>query len=191
MRLLAAVAATVLLAPAPLPVGAFTLRPQDSLVRFSVRDNRGGFVGETREVSGSVLVRQSEGGYAAEVQAQVDARAIRTGIALRDAQMRSPAFLHTAAHPFITFSGTVVAETPAPPQFPGLLRGQLTIRQVTREVEVPLTITVKGNTYTAEGAVVVRFTDFGLPVPRFLFFVAEDAVRVTLQVRLHPREPSP
>ncbi|MDQ7849118.1 MAG: YceI family protein [Armatimonadota bacterium] len=188
MKCLAAVVA-VLLAPSSLPVGAFTLRPQESLVRFSVRDNRGGFVGETREVSGSVVVRQSEGGYAAEVQAQVDARTIRTGIALRDAQMRSPAFLHTAAHPFITFSGTVVAASPELPRFHGLLRGQLTVREVTREVEVPLAITAVGNTYTAEGAVVVRFTDFGLPVPRFLFFVAEDAVHITLQVRLQPREP--
>jgi len=188
MRLLAALAA-VLLAPPSLPVGAFALRPPESLVRFIVRDNRGGFVGETREVSGTVVVRQGEGGYVAEVAAQVDARTIRTGVALRDAQMRSPGYLHTAAHPFITFSGTALAPAAAPPQFPALLRGQLTIRQVTREVEVPLNVTVQGNTYTAEGALVVRFTDFGLPVPRFLFFVAEDAVHITLQVRLHPREP--
>ena len=104
--------------------------------------------------------------------------------------MGSPAFLNTAAFPFITFSGTVTAEGPTPPQLKGTMRGRLTIKNVARDVEVPIDITVEGNTYTARGEVVVKFTDFGLPIPRFLIFVAEDSILIRLQVRLRPKGPS-
>src|SRR3990172_3586189 len=119
MKILTLATTMVLLAPAALPVGAFDLRPPDSRVEFVVKDNRGGFTGETREVSGTVTVRERDGGYAADVEVKVDARTIRTGATLRDAQMRSPAFLNTTAFPFITFSGTVTVGGPAPPQFKG------------------------------------------------------------------------
>ena len=190
MKILAIATTIVLLAPAALPVGAFDLRPPDSRVEFVVKDNRGGFTGETREVSGTVTVREREVGYAADVEAKIDARTIRTGATLRDAQMRSPAFLNTAAFPFITVSGTVTAEGPTPPPFRGTMRGRLTIKNVARDVEVPIDITVEGNTYTARGEVVVKFTDFGLPIPRFLIFVAEDSILIRLQVRLRPKGPS-
>ncbi len=190
MKILTLATTMVLLAPAALPVGAFDLRPPDSRVEFVVKDNRGGFTGETREVSGTVTVRERDGGYAADVEVKVDARTIRTGATLRDAQMRSPAFLNTTAFPFITFSGTVTAEGPTAPQFKVTMRGRLSIKNVARDVEVPLDITVEGNTYTARGEVVVKFTDFGLPIPRFLIFVAEDSILIRLQVRLRPKGPS-
>lgn len=178
------VAMTMLLAPAGLPTGTFDLRPPAGRVEFLVRDNRGGFTGETREVTGTVVVRERGEGYLAEVEARIDARTIRTGATLRDAQMRGAAFLNTAQFPFITFKGTVTAADGPGPQFAGVMRGALTIRNVTREVEMPLEIAVEGSTYTARGEATVRMSDFGIPIPRFLIFVAEDPVTVRLQVRL-------
>lgn len=180
----------MLLAPAALPVGPFDLRPPDGRVEIVVKDNRGGFTGETREVGGTITVRERDGGYAADVEVRIDARTIRTGATLRDAQMRSPTFLHTATFPFIAFSGTVTVDPPAAPQFKGTMRGRLTIKNVSRDVGVPLDITVEGNTYTARGELVVKFSDLGMPLPRFLIFVAEDPVLVRLQVRLQPKSPS-
>lgn len=188
MRWLTIVGTVALLAPAGLPVGTFDLRPSESRVEFSVRDNRGGFTGEPRDVAATVSVRPRGDGYAAEVEAKVDARTIRTGVGLRDAQMRSATFLNTAAFPFITFTGTATADPPAASTFKGALRGRLTIRNVTREIEMPLEITVEGNAYAAHGEVAVRFSDFGLPLPRFLFFVAEDRITIRLAVRLAPRD---
>jgi len=177
----------VALAPSAVPAGPFELRPPDSKVEFFVRDNRGGFTGETRAVSGRVVVRDREEGPIAEVEARVDARTIRTGASLRDSQMRSATFLNTVQFPFITFKGTVTAPGTAGGQFRGIMRGALTIKNVTRDVEIPLEITVDGNTYTARGEVVVKMSDFGIPIPRFLIFVAEDPVTIRLQVRLAPR----
>jgi len=34
-----------------------------------------------------------------------------------------------------------------------------------------------------DGSTTIRMTDFTIPIPRFLIFVAEDPVKVTLRVR--------
>jgi polyisoprenoid-binding protein YceI len=180
----------LLLAPPALPVGGFELRPGEARVEFTVKDNRGGFIGQTQAATAAVTVRPGEGRYVADVEARIDARAIRTGVGLRDGQMRSPIFLHTAVYPFITFSGTVTADAPAASPFKATMRGRLTIRKVTREIEVPLEVTAEEGGYAAQGAVTVTFSEFGLPLPRFLIFVAEDAIQIRLQVRLQPKTPS-
>lgn len=188
MRIVALITGLSLLAPAGLPVGSFQLTPPESRVEFFVKDNRGGFTGGVRDVTATVTVRESAAdAYLADVAAKIDARTIRTGSGLRDGQMRSATFLNTAEFPFITFTGTASAEQPSPPQFKGMLRGRLTIRNITREVEVPLEITVEGGAYTARGEVILRMTDFSIPIPRFLIFVAEDPVTVKLQIRLLPK----
>lgn len=182
-----AISAAVTLAAASLPTGEFAIRHPDNMVEFFVKDNRGGFTGQTREVTGSVTVRERVDGYAADVEARIDARTIRTGSGLRDGQMRGPQFLDTGEFPFITFRGTATAGDSDGPRFKGLLRGRLTIKEVTRALEVPLEITAEDGAYAARGEVVVRMTDFGIPIPRFLIFVAEDPVTVKLQIRLLPR----
>lgn len=175
-------------AAASLPTGDFAIAHPSNSVEFVVRDNRGGFTGRTTRITGTVavreLVREQVEGYAAEITARVDARTIRTGVGVRDGQMRSAQFLNTEEFPFITFRGTAAAPAPDGERFKGLLRGRLTIKEVTRPVEVPLEIAVEDGVYVARGEVVVRMTDFGLPIPRFLIFVAEDPVRVSLQIRL-------
>lgn len=176
--------AVIALAAAPLPTGDFAIKPPTNSVEFFVKDNRGGFTGRTTEITGTATVRERVEGYAAEVAARIDARTIRTGVGVRDGQMRSTQFLHTDEFPFITFRGTATAEAPNGPRFRGLLRGRLTIKDVTRGVEVPLEITVEEGAYIARGEVVVRMTEFGIPIPRFLIFVAEDPVTVKLQIRI-------
>lgn len=183
MVLLGLVAGVVQLA---LPTGTFVVVPGESRVTFHVRDNRGGFSGETDQVSGTVVVR-ADGGYTATVEARVDARTIRTGASLRDAQMRSATFLHTREFPFIRFEGTATAERVSGQTFPATLRGRLTVRTVSREVVIPLTVRLTGAGYAAQGETTVRFTEFGLPVPRFLIFVAEDLILIRIAAVLRPQ----
>ncbi len=179
-----ALIAAAAVAAAPLPTGGFAIAHPSNSVEFVVKDNRGGFTGRTTRITGTVAVRERVEGYAAEVTARIDARTIRTGVGLRDNQMRSAPFLNTEEFPFITFRGTATAAAPEGARFTGLLRGRLTIKEVTRPVEVPLEISVEEGSYVARGEVVVRMTEFGIPIPRFLVFVAEDPVTVKLQIRL-------
>jgi polyisoprenoid-binding protein YceI len=171
-------------AAAVLPVGAFKINPGESKVEFVMRDNRGGFTGTTDKVEGTVTVRKGDGDtFEAAIETRVDARAITTGNGQRDGQMRRE-FLRTDQHPFITFRGTATAR-----EFSGRgsarMRGTLTIRDVSRDVEVPLDVTVFGDEYRATGEVVVKLSDYGIPIPRFLIFRAEDPVTVKLQIRVH------
>lgn len=192
MRFVALISALALLASAGLPFGTFELRFPDSRVEFVVKDNRGGFTGTVRDITATVGVReQNAGAYLADVVAKIDARTIKTGSSLRDTQMRSARFLDTDEFPFITFVGTAEAESPLEQHFKGTLRGRLTIKNVTRAVEIPLDVTPEENGYLARGEAMVRMTDFSIPIPRFLIFVAEDPVVVKLQIRLSARNSSP
>jgi polyisoprenoid-binding protein YceI len=180
MRVVAVVAAALGL----LPVGTFRLDPAASAVTFVVRDNRGGFRGEARRVEATVQVEETAAGFSAAVEARIDARSLTTGLGLRDAQMHR-AFLQSDRYPTILFRGSV---TPVDPvtglSFRALVRGRLTIRDVSREVEFPVRVVALRDAYLAEGGVTVRMSDFGIPLPRFLIFVAEDPVEVTLRLRL-------
>ena len=177
--------ALALLAAATLiPLGAFAADPQASRVEFFVRDNRGGFRGVARAVQVRAEVRERGEGFAAEVEARIDAARITTGNAIRDGQMRRD-FLQTDRYPAITFRGEAVprGRIGALP-FPAVLRGTLTIRNAARPVEIPLQVTALSDAYLAEGAVTIRMSEYGIPIPRFLIFVAEDPVAVTLRLRL-------
>lgn len=170
-----------------IPLGTFTLDERASRVEFHVRDNRGGFTGVARDVDVRVVVRERGDTFAADVQVRVDARTITTGIGLRDAQMRRD-FLQTDRYPFITFRGTAAPRRqPGALPFPAVLRGELTIKDTTREVEIPLRVTALADSYLAEGQVTVRMSELGIPIPRFLIFVAEDPVLITVKVRLTGR----
>jgi polyisoprenoid-binding protein YceI len=177
-------ALVIVQAPATMPVGAFKVTPGDSKVEFVMRDNRGGFTGTTDKVEGTVVVRKADDdAFEAAVDAKVDARTIATGNRERDGQMRR-AFLQTDRHPFIVFRGTATAK-----EFAGRggarMRGTLTIKDVSRDIDMPVEVTVTGDEYRATGEVVVKLSDYGIPIPRFLIFRGEDPVTVKLQIRMH------
>lgn len=174
----------VLAAVSLIPLGSFELDPDASRLEFAVKDNRGGFTGIARQVEGRAVIREQGESFSADVDLRVDARKITTGIGLRDGQMRRD-FLHTDQFPFITLRGTAVPrERPGALPFAVRLRGALTIKDLTRDVEIPMRVTALADAYLAEGQVVLRLSEFGIPVPRFLVFVAEDPVTVTFKIRL-------
>jgi polyisoprenoid-binding protein YceI len=175
----------LLQAPPLLPVGVFRVEPGRSRVEFVMRDNRGGFTGITDRIDGAATVVQSDAdSFSATVDARIDARALGTGNSIRDGQMRRE-FLQTDRYPFITVRGSATnRERPGAAPFRAWLRGTATIRGVTRELEMPLTVIALADEYRAEGEVTIRLSDFGIPTPRFLVFVAEDPVTVRVRVAL-------
>lgn len=178
------IALTILTVLALLPLGTFTLDPAHGRVEFLVHDNRGGFTAVAHEVEARATVQEQGESFRADVEVRIDARRITTGIGVRDTQMRRD-FLQTDRYPFITFKGTAIPRgRPGALPFPAALRGTLTIRDVSREVEIPLRVTALADAYLAEGQVTLRMSDFGIPIPRFLIFVAEDPIVVRFKVRL-------
>jgi polyisoprenoid-binding protein YceI len=171
-------------APAILPVGTFQIEPGGARVEFVMRDNRGGFTGATEQVEGTATVTpMGAESFSASVEARVDARTLETGNRIRDAQMRRD-FLHTDRHPFIALRG-VAAGTGrlTGGTVRAALRGTLTIRGTAREIEMPVVATVLADEYRVAGEVTIRLTEYGIPIPRFLVFVAEDTVTVRVRAR--------
>jgi polyisoprenoid-binding protein YceI len=151
---------------------------------FAVPDNRGGFSGRTTQVTGRVVIEPpTDGGeYNARVEGAIDAASLTTGNGSRDGSMRAD-FLRTREFPKITFTGTVSARPGLGVRpFPAVVRGRLTIRDVTRDVEFPATVVALAREYRADGTVKIRMADFGIPYPRAFIFVARDPVTITLHI---------
>lgn len=184
-------AVVIVQAPSLVPTGTFRIEPEPQTgasprpaVEFVMRDNRGGFTGTTDRVEGTVTVRADGDSVAAAIDGRIDARTLVTGNGQRDGQMRRD-FLHTDQFQYITFRGTATPRgSLTASTVRAVMRGSLTIRDVTRDIEMPLEIIALADDYRASGEVTVRLTDFRIPIPRFLIFVAEDPVTIRLRVRL-------
>jgi polyisoprenoid-binding protein YceI len=143
----------------------WNIDPTHTSIHFSVRHMviakvRGSF----KRFSGALALDPSNPGTWA-VSARIEAASIDTGVEDRDAHLRSPDFFDVEKYPAITFQSTRVQ-----PAAGGRLQvaGQLTIRNVTREVvlDVETLGTGKdpwGNTRAAFAATTsIDRRDFGL-----------------------------
>lgn len=168
-----------------LATGRFLVVPEDSRVELFVRDNVGGFRGRARQFGGEAVVRQTgERSFVAELEFTVVAQSVTTGLGLRDNQMHRDV-LQTDQYPTITFQGMVTTDAARViGTFPAMAHGRLTLRGVTRSVSTPVQITPLPDGFRGRAELELRMSDYGIPVPRFLFFVAEDVIRVTVDLRL-------
>jgi polyisoprenoid-binding protein YceI len=102
---------------------------------------------------------------ASSVQLRIRAASIDTGVADRDAHLRSPDFLDVETYPELTFSSTEVEQLDEDTY---RVTGDLTIKDVTREVAVDFTLTGSAQDPWGqmrvgfEGALVIRRSDWGL-----------------------------
>jgi polyisoprenoid-binding protein YceI len=164
------------------------LDPAHTLVEFGVKHMmvttvRGRFAG----VRGTILADEAHPENS-QMGAEIDAGTIDTGNEQRDAHLRSSDFLDVENFPTITFKSTRVDVLGG-----DHLRvvGDLTIRGVTREVELDTTVNGRGKTpYGTEvaglsAATSIRRKDFGLEWNVALdaggWLVGED-VKITLEV---------
>jgi polyisoprenoid-binding protein YceI len=93
--------------------------------------------------------------------------------------------LQSERFPVIVLAGSVVTDAARTASaFPAVAHGRLTLRGVTRQLSVPVRITPLPDGFRGQGEFEIRMSDYGIPTPRFLFFVAEDQVRVTIDIVL-------
>lgn len=168
-----------------LATGRFVVVPQESRLELFVRDNVGGFRVRAQQFEGEAVVRQmGERSFVAELEFTVLARSVATGLGLRDNQMHRDV-LQTDQYPTITFQGMVTTDAARViGTFPAMAHGRLTLRGVTRSVSTPVQITPLPDGFRGRAEFELRMSDYGIPVPRFLFFVAEDVLKVTVDLRL-------
>ena len=132
--------------------GTFTLDPAHTVVGATVRHLMVSKVrGKFSDVTGTVTV--AEDPLDSSVEVVIKAASIDTGVADRDAHLRNADFLDVENHPELTFRSTRVAKVEGNDFW---LVGDLTIRGVTREVE--LEVTFEGVAKSPWGQEVIGFS---------------------------------
>jgi polyisoprenoid-binding protein YceI len=89
--------------------------------------------GYFKEVTGTVTV--AEDPLDSSVEVHIKAASIDTGVADRDNHLRSPDFLDVEKYPELTFTSTRIVKADGADL---VVAGDLTIRGVTREIELPV-----------------------------------------------------
>jgi polyisoprenoid-binding protein YceI len=110
--------------------GTWTIDPAHSGVSFSVRHLMSRVRGTFSDVSGQIVTGADPCGSTAA--AVIGVSSVSTGTPMRDEHLRSPDFFDAERYPVMTFSSRALR----PADEAWVLSGQLTIREVTRPVEL-------------------------------------------------------
>lgn len=166
---------------------AWTIDPVHSSADFAVRHLMVSTVrGTFRIRSGRVVLDEADLARSS-VEAEVDVASVSTGVADRDAHLRSPDFFDAATHPTMRFVSTRVVPRG---REHGFVEGDLTIRGITR----PVTFEVRKDGETGapgsrRGGLIAEATidraDFGLTWNQLIEtggVVVGDRVRITLNL---------
>ncbi len=119
---------------------------------------------------------------------EVEAGALSTANKVRDKKMRE-AHLEVARYPKITFRSTriVALDAIAPTLRPGETQelgvsGLLSLHGVERKITFSVKAVRNGNSLRVTGEVPLKLSDFGIPIPHFLFLKLKDRIKVVLEV---------
>ncbi|AYY15071.1 YceI family protein [Actinobacteria bacterium YIM 96077] len=131
-------------------------------------------VGRTSDVTGEITV-SDDTATAAEIV--VEMASVTTDSDSRDGQFRD-SIMNTDEYPTSRF--TLLETVPlgelrnSPEPTEHTVRGELTLRDVTREVEVELALQAQGDSVRAAGSIPITFTDFDIEPPDLAFVRVED-----------------
>ena len=149
--------------------------------------------GQFEKVSGTIRF-DGEDLKTLAVQVSIDVASVNTGVAMRDNDLRSGNFFEVSKYPSISFVSTR-AEPAGPGRFK--LRGDLTIRGVTRqvvlEVEGPSPPVMQGQLQRTGATATTRINrrDFGLLYGRLVEGAAVVGDEVTITIDLEAVRPAP
>jgi polyisoprenoid-binding protein YceI len=167
----------------------FSIVPEESEVRFIIDEvlNNAPFtvVGTTDQVAGQIAVDPQDPAKSRVGVIQVNARTLATDSQFRDRALKNR-ILTTDQYEFITFEPTALNGLPPSGQvgqsYSFQMTGNLTIRDVTREVTFDVTVTpMSDSRLEGTATTTVLYPDFGLTIPRVPSVASvEDEVRLEL-----------
>ncbi len=170
----------------------FDVVPELSRVGFDAKSTLHDFSGVTSQLRGSFRadLAGKDGAWSGGIEVQ--AATLGTGVDGRDTNMRE--HLEVTAHPTISFAvarfvaaadGVDIAGRTSR----GTVHGRMTIRGVSREVEMPIRIEVDPQQrVVVTGQVPLLLSDYGVPVPSQLGLVnMQDEVKVWIALRARAR----
>ena len=155
----------------------YRILPEASELGFHATSRLANADGRFRRFGGEVVVDAADL-TTARIAVKVDAASIDTGIGKRDDHLRSQDFLHVERFPTITFESLRVEGAGRRV----LLVGRLTLHGVTKEVTVPVEVSVAAGRLEARGQFDIKRTDYGIRYESFMNPIA-DRVRIEFAFR--------
>jgi polyisoprenoid-binding protein YceI len=153
--------------------GTWTIDPAHTTVSFVVRHLMSRVRGTFSEVSGQIITRPDLSG--STTAATIAVSSVRTGNEMRDNHLRSADFFEAERYPVISFASTGLR----PADGSWLMSGELTIRDVTRPVDLEVEFDPTGlqgearTGFSARGTISRR--DFGVT-----FGLAADGTKIVV-----------
>jgi polyisoprenoid-binding protein YceI len=169
----------------PQGVLRFDILPAKSTVRFDADATGHTVHGITHQVSGWVRFDPEDLSREAEVSFKVEGAALDTGNKSRDKKMRE-SHLETARYPTIAFQSTkvkAIAPTLRADETQEMeVTGTLSLHGIEKVISFPVKAVRRGGELAVTGETTVRMTDYGIPIPGFLFMKVKDQVKVMFEV---------
>jgi polyisoprenoid-binding protein YceI len=147
-------------------------------------------VGVTPQVSGEIAVDLTNPQNSSLGPISADISQFTSDNGRRDNAIRGR-YLESSRYPTVTFTSTEVQGLPAAYQegqeVPLTIRGDLTIRDVTRPVEFTATVKLEGGNLVGTATTTILMSDFGFgPISIAGILNTEDEARVTLDFVARP-----
>lgn len=164
----------------------FELLPSLSRVGFDAKSTLHDFSGVTSQLSGSLMLNLAAPAAGCSGEIRVDAASLDTGLAGRNEAMRE--HLDCMRHQEIVFApaGLTDATVDRDKQLvSGNVQGRLTIRGQTRDVIMPVRLSVDDSRRVhAAGEMKLKLSDYGVPVPSQLGMIKmQDEVKVWIALQ--------
>ncbi|HKB07274.1 MAG TPA: YceI family protein [Candidatus Polarisedimenticolia bacterium] len=167
--------------------------PKASVLTFTIKRPGETIEGTAHTFTGEVVLDPGDLSAASSVVLRVVASSLETGNGMRDRKMRG-SHLEVERFPEIAFRSTSIqvgsereaaSPSPSPGGEPGrvlqrkaIVEGVLSLHGVDRTIMVPASIRYDNGTLTAEGTVDLTYSDFSIAIPRFLWLVMDDEIKV-------------
>lgn len=160
---------------------ALPLDPAASRLTFTIHRPGESIEGTAGKFQGEVHLDPSDLSKGGSVVLRVEAVSLETGNRIRDGKMRK-SHLEVERFPEIVFRSTSVQvaadKAGGAAARKALVEGTLALHGAERSLLVPVAIRYDNGLFTAEGSVTLTYSDYGIPIPRFLWLVMDDAIDV-------------
>jgi polyisoprenoid-binding protein YceI len=166
----------------------FRLDPAESRVWFDADARLHRFRGETQQLTGRFTLQRLSPPQLIDASVSINAASLSTGHPERDADMRRD-FLEVDRFPTIEFRADHLLMPPSAAHMASwdvILQGRLTVHGVSREVNVPTTVSLADARINARGQLHLDMRDYQIRVPRLLLIPMKSDVFVGFEVVAQP-----
>jgi polyisoprenoid-binding protein YceI len=132
---------------------------QGSEIKFTISNFGFGVDGTFKGLQGNISFDPANAA-AGQFDVSIDATTVNTDNSLRDSHLRNDSYFDVKDYPRIRLVSTRIAATGTAGTY--LLTGQLTIRNVTKEVSFPFTVNPADGGFRFTGTFAIKRKDFGV-----------------------------